>query len=235
MGWLITQMMRPFVDLRTIDFDVLQQTERVLVIANHRTMFDAVALLAGFHRVGRYPRPLINARYVNMPVLGAVLRSLGWVSVDKADLHPTFTQVNELNDAGIPLLVTPEGRLGGRPGDPLSLSKFHTGAARIAHACATPVWCFAHVGIDPVWPRGTRIPRLNPLRRQLVVAVGASEVRTMTGDAAVDTDMLHEWTRELLAAAADRHDEIRRTAASSRRSPRGRTRRATRSRPDSAR
>lgn len=190
----------PFVRIELYQFEALARFRGAVIVANHRSLFDFIGALAGFYRVGRYPRLVVAGRFFEHRLGGPFLRSLGAM--------PTGSGVDTVGSAAavmaddIPILILPEGGLGGVPGDPRSTSPFRTGAARIAAQRQAPVWAFAHAGTDLVWAAGARFPRLSVRRRARVCAVGADGLRTLTGDVERDTAMLADWVASLLDQAA---------------------------------
>lgn len=188
----------PFVKIRHERMGVAARTTTGIVVANHRSYFDAVMALVVFHRIRRYPRVVVAHEYFEMRVIGWMLRSAGAVPLDRDNPQTFDRAAAAVLGAGIPILVLPEGRLSGVRGEPTSLGPFKPGAARIAHALGQPVWALAHVGCDEVWPPGTRFPRMNPFRRREVLLLGADELVWMTGDAVRDTAMIRQMVHELL-------------------------------------
>jgi len=188
----------PFVKIRHERTDVAAREKTGIVIANHRSYFDAVMALVVFHRLRRYPRVVVAHEYFEMRVIGWMLRSAGAVPLDRDNPDTFDNAATQILDAGIPILMLPEGRLSGVPGDPTSLGEFKTGAARIAHNLGQPIWALGHVGCDEVWPPGTRVPRMNPFRRREVLLLGGADLIWTEGDVAADTEMLRAAVQGIL-------------------------------------
>ncbi|WP_167759173.1 lysophospholipid acyltransferase family protein [Blastococcus sp. TF02A-35] len=88
-----------------------------LVVANHVSWLDDVALLAAFPAL----RPVAKVDVAAWPVVGAAARRSGAVFLDRGSLRRlpgTVAEVADLLRAGTPVLVHPEGTTscGSRPG-----------------------------------------------------------------------------------------------------------------------
>jgi len=125
--------------------------------------------------------------------------------MDRNDPAVHLEGARRVLDAGIPILVMPEGALSGKPGDPTSLGRFKTGAARLACHCDVGIWPLALVGTDSVWPRSRRFPRfgINPLRRRHVLVLGDDKLIPVGGDAAADRERIRERMVKLLHEATE--------------------------------
>ena len=184
--------------MRTHRLDIANQIQTAVIVANHRTYFDAVVGLVAFHRVKRYPRVIVAAEYFEMRIIGWMLRSAGAIPLDRSDPSIFDDAARRVLAAGIPILVLPEGKLAGVMGDPTTLGEFRYGAARIAHDHDVPVFALAHVGCDDVWPRGHRFPITRPWRRPPVDLIGAAELIDTTGDVDTDTTSVETVVQDLL-------------------------------------
>ena len=202
---LVTLLMKPFVRIEARQPSIAEHTRTAVVVVNHRSFLDALVGLVVFHRLRRYPRVIVAKRWFEYPVVGTLLRAAGAIPMDRNDPAVHLEGARRVLDAGIPIVVTPEGELSGEPGDPTSLGRFKTGAARLAHHCDAPIWPLALVGTDEVWPRDARFPRLgiNPLRRHHVLALGDDHLTPVEGDAAADTERARERMVKLLHEATE--------------------------------
>jgi 1-acyl-sn-glycerol-3-phosphate acyltransferase len=103
------------------------------------------------------------------------------------------------------VLILPEGRLSGEPGQPTSTGDFKTGAARLAVHCGVGVWPLAHVGTDEIWPRGDRAPRRGLRRGRRVVLLGHARIIDVDDDARRSTDELRTAVVSLLEEVVAHH------------------------------
>lgn len=202
---LVTLLVRPFVDIDARRLRIAEQHRTAVVIANHRSYFDAIVGLVVFHRLGRYPRVMVAAHWFERRMLGSLLRWAGAIPMDRTNAAVHLEGARRVLDAGIPIVVMPEGVLAGEPGEPTSLGKFKTGAARLAHHCNVEIWALALVGTDLVWPHTRRFPRLRTdrFRRHHVLVLGDDELIPVDGDAAADTERTRERMTQLLHEASE--------------------------------
>ncbi len=207
LAMLVTLLTRPFVHIDARRLEIAERTRTAVVVANHRSFFDAIVGLVVFHRLRRYPRVMVAAHWFDRRWIGTLLRWGGALPMNRSDAAVHLEGARRVLDAGIPILVMPEGLLLGEPGDQTSLGKFKTGAARLAHHCDAPIWSLALVGTDSVWPPDRRFPlsAFNPLRRQHVLVLGDDQLIRVEGDAAADTDRIRERMGELLHEATELH------------------------------
>jgi 1-acyl-sn-glycerol-3-phosphate acyltransferase len=200
---LVTLLVRPFVHIDARQLQIAGQLRTAVVVANHRSLFDVIVGLIVFHRLRRYPRVIVAQHWFERRMIGLLLRSAGAIPMDRNDPAVHLEGARRVLDAGIPILVMPEGVLSGEPEDPTSLGRFKTGAARLAYHCNVQIWPLALVGTDSVWPRGRRFPRfgIKPLRRHHVLVLGDEHLIPVEGDAAADTERIRERMVKLLHEA----------------------------------
>jgi len=200
---LVTLLVRPFVHIDARQLQMAEQHRTAVVIANHRSFFDAIVGLVVFHRLRRYPRVIVAEHWFDRRLIGILLRSAGAIPMDRNDPAVHLAGARRVLDADIPILVMPEGVLSGEPGDPTSVGRFKSGAARLATHCNVEIWTLALVGSDLVWPRGRRFPRfgINPLRRHHVLVLGDDNLIPVNGDAGADTERIRERMVKLLHEA----------------------------------
>ncbi len=202
---LVTMLVAPFVRIDARRLQMAEEHRTAVVVVNHRSLFDAAIGLVVFHRLRRYPRVIVAAAWFEKRFIGALLRLGGAIPMDRNDPSLHLEGARRVLDADIPILVMPEGLLSGEVGEPTSVGRFKSGAARLAHHCDVPVWPLAVVGSDEVWPRGRRFPRfgLNPFRRRHVLVLGGSDLITLDGDPAADTEKIRGRMVSLLQEAVE--------------------------------
>lgn len=171
-----------------------------VVAANHRSMFDVVAGLVCLHHFGRYPRLMIERRYVDGRWTGPFARAIGAIPVDRdAGGRAAFGVAMDALREGIPIIVMPEGKLHWDPDDPRSIGATKTGVSRLALGAAVPVLPAALSGTERVLPARARVPRLNPFRRKTVVCNVADDPMWLTSDDhRANTDQVMEAVRALM-------------------------------------
>lgn len=197
----------PFVRIESDRMHLAATLRSPVVVTNHRSLFDVAVGLVAFHRIKRYPRVLVAANWFDHPVTGRLLGLAGALPLDRTNPSVHYRAAHRVLEAGIPVLILPEGKLAGDPADPTSVGTFKTGAARLAAACDAVIYPLGIVGADRVWPRGARFPRLNPLRRRRVLLLGADEAVTVNGDARESTAEISAAVQALLLEAVERHPD----------------------------
>ncbi|GGL12170.1 lysophospholipid acyltransferase family protein [Mangrovihabitans endophyticus] len=124
----------------------------LLLAANHLSPVDPMILTAACHRARLAPRFLAAAELFRVPLVGAVLRRAGHLSVERTttgavDALPAV--LGALHD-GAPVLLYPEGRIGLDPW--MWPERGKTGVARMAAMTGAPVLPVAHWGTHTVMP-----------------------------------------------------------------------------------
>lgn len=138
-----------------------------IVVANHRSYFDTVALGLTVMRAGRAPRFLGKKEVFDAPVIGPAARAMGGIRVERGtgSDEPLRAAAAAL-EAGELVALMPQGTIprGRAFFDPVLHGK--TGAARLAAMTRAPVIPVGIWGTEHVWPRRERVPRvwnvLNP-------------------------------------------------------------------------
>jgi putative phosphoserine phosphatase/1-acylglycerol-3-phosphate O-acyltransferase len=194
----------------------IPRTGPAIVVANHRSYFDAVALGLTVLKAGRLPRSLAKQEIFDAPVLGQVAKVLGQIAVDRgASGGNALANAIHAIRGGEVVVILPQGTI--PRGEAFFSPKLEgkTGAARLAAATGAPVIPVGMWGTEKVWPRSSRVPNitnvLNPPRVR--VRVGPP-VAGLTGDAESDTETIMTAISVLLPAEAHRahtptEDELR--------------------------
>lgn len=169
--------------------DDIPRTGPAIVVANHRSYFDAVALGLTIMRAGRLPRALAKKEIFDAPVLGPLAKAMGQILVDRdADGGNALANAIHALRGGEVVVILPEGTIprGAAFFSPTLEAK--TGAARLAAATGAPVIPVGLWGTENVWPRSSRLPNVtNVLSPPTVrVRVGPA-IGGLTGDAGADT------------------------------------------------
>ena len=123
LAWLARLLSWPFARFDIAGGEALNnEIDEVIIVVDHRSMYDVAAGLIVFARYGRAPRLLIERRYVEGTWTGPIARAIGAIPVDRAaGGSAAFAAAVESLAEGNTVLILPEGRLH-RPGpdDPLS-------------------------------------------------------------------------------------------------------------------
>jgi 1-acyl-sn-glycerol-3-phosphate acyltransferase len=181
----------------------------VIVVANHISNADPLALGQFLAYSGRWPRFLAKSSLFRVPGLGRVLADAGQIPVRRGGSHAVdaLAQARAALEAGQAVVVYPEGTIT-RDGD-LWPMRGRTGAARLALVTGCPVvpvgqWGaqeFLHgraLGVPRFWARPTLQMRVGP-------PVPLDDLRGQ----AVDTVVLQEATDRIMAALTALVEQLR--------------------------
>jgi 1-acyl-sn-glycerol-3-phosphate acyltransferase len=181
----------------------------VVVVANHISNADPLALAQFVARSGRWPRFLAKRSVFGVPVLGRLLRRAGQIPVDRGGgrAADALAPAREALEAGRAVVVYPEGTITYDPD--LWPMRGRTGAARLALSTGCPVvpvgqWGAEeflrgrHVGLPRFWARPT-------LRMLVGPPVELDDLR----GGPVDADVLHEATARIMAALTALVEQLR--------------------------
>ena len=132
----------------------------VIIISNHTSHADGVLLVLACRRLGRDVRMLATSGVFRVPVLGGLLRRLGFISVqrDSEQAAAALDEAAAALDAGEAVGLYPEGRL---TRDPMMWpERAKTGAVRLALRCDVPIVPVAMLGAHEVLGRRRRLATL---------------------------------------------------------------------------
>jgi 1-acyl-sn-glycerol-3-phosphate acyltransferase len=124
-----------------------------LVASNHLSYLDGLAVAYGVHRAGRRPRFLTKAGLFKVPVIGAALRAIGQIPVNRGtrDAPQSLDNAAGALAAGEVVVVFPEGTTSTAPD--LAMGKAKTGTARLALQTGMDVIPCATWGGQWVWTK----------------------------------------------------------------------------------
>ncbi len=146
----------------------------VIVVFNHRSYFDAIAVNFTLAKAGRPARFLGKKEVFDAPVVGAINTAMGGIRVDRGtgSEEPLDRAIAAL-EAGELICIAPEGTIPRGPAffDPELKGRW--GAARLAAATKAPVVTLSLWGTEKVWPRNQRFPKMDLTDRpEITVRVG---------------------------------------------------------------
>jgi 1-acyl-sn-glycerol-3-phosphate acyltransferase len=148
----------------------------IIVIANHTSYADGILLAIACRDLGRSLRLLATAGVFRAPLLGPVMRQLGFIPVHRGSdaAARSLDAAAEALAAGEAVGLFPEGRITRDPGHWPERSK--TGAVRLALRTGAPVVPVALQGAQEV------VGRSGNLRRTLRNLALPPEVSVLVGD-----------------------------------------------------
>ncbi|HZC26954.1 MAG TPA: lysophospholipid acyltransferase family protein [Actinopolymorphaceae bacterium] len=153
----------------------------VVVVTNHLSYFDPVAIGHFLHALGRPPRFLAKASLFDIPVVGKFLRSAGQIPVHREKR----TAVDALHEAclaidkGECVVVYPEGTITRDPRLWPMIGK--TGAVRLALRTGCEIVPVAQWGAQDVLLPYAKLPRLLPRKTMKMAAGPAVDLSAFRG------------------------------------------------------
>lgn len=180
-----------------------------IIVGNHRSYFDPLALGFTLARVGRPLRFLGKKEVFDAPIVGQIATALGGIRVDRGtgSDEPLRAAADALA-AGELVAIMPQGTIprGRAFFDPELKGRW--GAARLAALAKVPVIPVGLWGTERVWPRNARFPNVTALSDPPTVRVRVGppvDLKYRSADA--DTKRIMAALVDLLPAAARRpHD-----------------------------
>ena len=193
-----------------------------IVVANHRSYFDTVALGLTVMKAGRAPRFLGKKEVFDAPIVGPMAKALGGIRVDRGtgSDEPRREAARALA-AGEVVALMPQGTIprGREFFEPELKGRY--GAARLAAMTGVPVIPVGLWGTELVWPRSAKVPNLLNVRHPPTVRTRVGRPLVLRGeDPAADTvDIMRALMDLLPPESRTRHepteDEIRWASPSS--------------------
>lgn len=187
-----------------------------IIVANHRSYFDTVALGLTIIEAGRAPRFLGKKEVFDAPVIGPLARSMGGIRVDRGSgSGEPLREAARALEAGEVVALMPQGTIprGAKFFEPKLEGK--TGAARLAAMTGAPVVPVGLWGTEHVWPRVEKVPRVwNVANPPEVRSRVGSQVALDLKDAKADTARIMAALVDLLPPEARKRrkptaDELR--------------------------
>ncbi|MBV8957509.1 MAG: HAD-IB family hydrolase [Actinobacteria bacterium] len=199
----------------------LPKSGPAIVVANHRSYFDTVALGLTVMKAGRAPRFLGKKEVFDAPVVGPMAKALGGIRVDRGTgSDEPLREAARALDAGEIVALMPQGTIPrGREFFEPQL-KGRTGAARLAAMTGAPVIPVGLWGTEHVWPRSAKVPNVvNVLNPPTIITRVGREVALSGDDPAIDTDRIMDALMDLLPPESRERrepteEEIRRASPS---------------------
>jgi putative phosphoserine phosphatase / 1-acylglycerol-3-phosphate O-acyltransferase len=200
----------------TVHFDIdapdpLPHEGPAILVANHRSYFDPIAIAMALARHGRPVRFLAKRELFDAPIVGQLARALGGIPVDRGtgSAEPLRAAAAAL-DAGEVVAVLPQGTIPRGPAffDPELRGRW--GAARLADMTGAPIVPLGVWGTEAVWPRSSRVPELWNVRPRPTVRVRSGQAFTLEprsaderGAGPPDDTWLEMATARILAAIVE--------------------------------
>lgn len=193
---------------RWLDGEKLPATGGCVVVLNHISHVDPLLSAHFLYDHGRLPRYLAKAGLFRVRVLGAFLRALGQIPVERltAGAIGAYDAAVAAVRAGECVVVYPEGTITRDP--QLWPMAGKTGAARIALETGCPVIPVGQWGAHELLPPYTARPRLLP-RTTITMKVGDPVQLGDLAEGPATAEKLRRATDRIMDAVADVVAEIR--------------------------
>jgi putative phosphoserine phosphatase/1-acylglycerol-3-phosphate O-acyltransferase len=160
-----------------------------IVVGNHRSYFDPLAMAVTLSKRGRPVRFLGKKEVFDVPLVGPILRAMGGIRVERGtgSDEPLAAAAQALRGGELVALM-PQGTIPRGPAffDPVLKGRW--GAARLAAMTGAPVIPVGLWGTERVWPRRERLPNLLALRHPPTVRIRVGPaVEALVGEPDADT------------------------------------------------
>lgn len=147
-----------------------------IVVANHRSYFDTMAMALTVARSGRPVRFLGKKEVFDAPVIGQLATAMGGIRVDRGTgSDEPLRAAAEALEAGELVAMMPEGTIPRGPAffDPELKGRW--GAAKLATMAKVPVIPIGMWGTEQVWPRSSRLPNMLAVTDPPLVTIRVGE------------------------------------------------------------
>lgn len=171
-----------------------------IVVANHRSYFDAAAVALTIARTDRTVRFLGKKEVFDAPVVGQIASAMGGIRVERGtgSDEPLKAAAEALENGDI-VAMMPQGTIPRGAGfyDPVLRGRW--GAARLAAMTKAPVIPVGLWGTEKVWPRSARVPNvLNIVNPPLITIRVGQEVPLVYRSPDADTKRIMKAIMALL-------------------------------------
>lgn len=194
----------PYARMHVSGTENIPSSGPAIIVANHRSYFDGLAMASAVVRSKRSMRFLGKKEVFEVPVAGALLRAWGGISVERASgSDAPLRAAEEALENGEMVGLMPQGTIPrGRAFFDTEL-KARWGAARLAAATRAPVIPIGLWGTENVWPRSSRLPAVfNVLNPPDVTVTVGPPVELKYRSAEADTKRIMAAIVDLLPAEA---------------------------------
>ena len=151
----------PYVRFDISGVENIPATGPAIIVGNHRSYFDPMAMAVTFARTDRTVRFLGKKEVFDAPIVGQIAAAMGGIRVDRGtgSDEPLKAAVEAL-EFGDMVAMMPQGTIprGLAFFDPVLKGRW--GAARLAAMTGAPVIPIGLWGTEKVWPRSSRLPNV---------------------------------------------------------------------------
>jgi len=196
----------PYARFRMYGTKRIPRDGAAILVANHRSYFDPIAIGLLLGRVGRPVRFLGKKEVFDAPIVGDLARAMGGIRVDRGTGSDAPLEAAEAAlSAGDMVAIMPEGTIPRGPAffDPELQGRW--GAMRLAHATGAPIIPIGIWGTEKVWPRASKLPLIANVFSPPTITMRVGQRIEITGtDIEADTATMMTAISALLPAEARR-------------------------------
>lgn len=149
----------PWVRFDFADLEKIPAHGPAILVANHRSYFDPLAIGFALARRGRPVRFLGKKEVFEAPFVGEAVRALGGIRVDRGSgSDAPIEAAHQALASGELVAIMPQGTIPRGPDffDPVLKGRW--GAARLAQESGVPVIPMGIWGTEAIWPRSAKFP-----------------------------------------------------------------------------
>jgi putative phosphoserine phosphatase/1-acylglycerol-3-phosphate O-acyltransferase len=175
-----------------------------IVVGNHRSYFDPMALGMALAKRGRPVRFLGKKEVFDAPVVGQLAKAMGGIRVERGTgSDEPLAEAAAALEMGEIVALMPQGTIPRGPAffDPVLKGRW--GAARLAAMTGAPVIPVGLWGTEKVWPRSERLPNILAIGHPPTVTIRVgTPVKGLTGAPDADTKRIMTAITKLLPPEA---------------------------------
>jgi putative phosphoserine phosphatase/1-acylglycerol-3-phosphate O-acyltransferase len=184
--------------------DNIPETGPGIIVGNHRSYFDPMAMGLALARRGRPVRFLGKKEVFDAPLVGQLAKAFGGIRVERGtgSDEPLLAAADALRGGQLVALM-PEGTIprGQAFFDPVLKGRW--GAARLAQMTGAPVIPVGMWGTERVWPRSSKVPNVLNVTNPPLITIRVGEPVKLAGKSLdADTKKIMKAIVELLPPEA---------------------------------
>ncbi|GAA1036898.1 lysophospholipid acyltransferase family protein [Virgisporangium ochraceum] len=189
-------------------FEHVPQTGPVIIVANHISHADTVAVAHFVYDSGRWPQFMIKSSVFKVPVVGYLMTKWTQIPVQRgsADAARALEASLKVLEEGGSVVIYPEGTTTKEPD--LWPMRGKTGAARLALATGAPVIPLVTWGAQDIFDPRTKKKRIRPRMPVTLVAGPPVDLSKWAGQAPT-SQVLNEMTTEIMNRLREMISEVR--------------------------
>jgi putative phosphoserine phosphatase / 1-acylglycerol-3-phosphate O-acyltransferase len=193
----------PWARFRIEGVEKLPRVGPAIIVGNHRSYFDPLAIGFLLAKRGRPVRFLGKKEVFDAPIVGDLVTAFGGIRVDRGTgSDAPLRAAEDALAAGELVAIMPQGTIprGAAFFDPVLRGRW--GAVRLAHATGAPVIPVGLWGTERVWPRSSKFPDVTNLLRPPTVRIRVGDPVDLAGPGDDEEVSLEADTERMMSAIA---------------------------------